>query len=136
MVSLLLHGALLLLQFGVPNLGMSGAAPPLTVRIAAAPVLSDGSVGAVASRRHHALATAAARARVWNAAGQSGGRSDTGTGAAAQGQAHRQERQSAQGAPHQSADTGTQHRGRASPRHHPGCDGQRIRRAVGASGRS
>lgn len=40
-VSLLLHGALLLLQFGVPNLGMSGAAPPLTVRIAAAPVPAE-----------------------------------------------------------------------------------------------
>src|SRR6478735_476663 len=37
-VSLLLHAALLLLQFGVPDLGLSGAAPALTVRIAAAPL--------------------------------------------------------------------------------------------------
>lgn len=34
-VSLLLHGLVLLLQFGVPGLGLPGAPPPLTVRIAA-----------------------------------------------------------------------------------------------------
>jgi TolA protein len=35
LVSLLLHGLLLLLQFGVPGMGMPGSPPPLTVRIAA-----------------------------------------------------------------------------------------------------
>jgi TonB family protein len=34
-VSLLLHALVLLLQFGVPGLGLPGAPPPLTVRIAA-----------------------------------------------------------------------------------------------------
>ena len=34
LVSLLLHGMVLLLQFGVPGMGTSGSAPPLTVRIA------------------------------------------------------------------------------------------------------
>jgi TonB family protein len=37
LVSLLVHGLILLLQFGVPGLGLPGA-PPLTVRIAAADV--------------------------------------------------------------------------------------------------
>lgn len=36
LVSLLLHGLLLLLQFGVPGLGLPGTPPPLTVRIVAA----------------------------------------------------------------------------------------------------
>ncbi len=35
LVSLLLHGLVLLLQFGVPGLGAPGTPPPLTVRIAA-----------------------------------------------------------------------------------------------------
>lgn len=35
LVSLLLHGLVLLLQFGVPGLGVPGTAPPLTIRIAA-----------------------------------------------------------------------------------------------------
>ena len=34
LASLLLHGVVLLLQFGVPGMGMSGSPPPLTVRIA------------------------------------------------------------------------------------------------------
>ena len=34
LASLLLHGIVLLLQFGVPGLGMPGAPPPLSVRIA------------------------------------------------------------------------------------------------------
>jgi TonB family protein len=42
-VSLLLHAALLLLQFGVIDLGRTGAAPPLTVRIAAAPLPPEPS---------------------------------------------------------------------------------------------
>ncbi len=36
LVSLLLHGMVLLLQFGVPGMGMPGSTPPLTVRIASA----------------------------------------------------------------------------------------------------
>jgi hypothetical protein len=36
LVSVLLHGIVLLLQFGVPGMGMPGATPPLTVRIASA----------------------------------------------------------------------------------------------------
>ena len=35
LVSLLLHGLVLLLRFGVPGLGLPGAPPPLTVRLAA-----------------------------------------------------------------------------------------------------
>ena len=35
LVSLLLHGLVLLLQFGVPGLGVPGTPPPLTIRIAA-----------------------------------------------------------------------------------------------------
>ena len=36
LVSLLLHGIVLLLQFGAPGMGVPGAAPPLSVRIASA----------------------------------------------------------------------------------------------------
>ena len=45
LVSLLLHGVILLLQFGVPGIGTPGATPPLTVRIANAdPALAEQNV--------------------------------------------------------------------------------------------
>ncbi len=44
LVSLLLHGVVLLLQFGVPGLGLPGAPPPLTVHLAAVPIPAPAPV--------------------------------------------------------------------------------------------